>query len=230
MSRTADRVRDEVQLFDGLEDEAVRHLNSRLATVTAGKGELIYSPFDPGGAVYVVESGRVRLYRSASDGRQLTLALVDAGMLFGEVAAAGRATYDCYAEALDDCSLRMLRLSDLEVVTVRHPQVALNLLRSVCERLRRAEDQLESIAFHPVGSRLAAQLLELMERYGRVTPAGIRVDRRFTHVQLAEMIGTSRETLTKVINELRAAGAVDVRDRMLWVLDVDRLERLRDSG
>jgi CRP/FNR family transcriptional regulator len=69
-----------------------------------------------------------------------------------------------------------------------------------------------------------------MERYGRVTSSGIRIDQRFTHMQLAEMIGTSRETLTKVINDLREAGLVDVRERMVWVLDVDGLERLKHSG
>ena len=66
-----------------------------------------------------------------------------------------------------------------------------------------------------------------MDRYGRVTPSGIRIDERFTHLQLAEMIGTSRETLTKVLNELRDEGLIDVRERLVWVLDADGLERLK---
>ena len=79
-------------------------------------------------------------------------------------------------------------------------------------------------------SRLAGKLLELMDRYGRVTPNGIRIDERFTHMQLAEMIGTSRETLTKVLNEMRDAGLIDVRERLVWVLDADGLERLKTSS
>jgi CRP/FNR family transcriptional regulator len=69
-----------------------------------------------------------------------------------------------------------------------------------------------------------------MDRYGRVTRTGIRIDERFTHVQLAEMIGTSRETLTKVMNELREGGLIDVRERLVWVLDADGLERIRRTG
>jgi CRP/FNR family transcriptional regulator len=99
-------------------------------------------------------------------------------------------------------------------------------MRSLSERLRTAEDQIEALAFRPVPERLAGKLLELMDRYGRVTPNGIRIDERFTHMQLAEMIGTSRETLTKVLNELRESGLIDVRDRLIWVLDADGLENL----
>jgi len=122
------------------------------------------------------------------------------------------------------------RADAMYVVQTGHPQMAINLLRSLTERLRTTEDQLESLAFRGVPARLASQLLQLMDRYGRVTTTGIRIDERFTHVQLAEMIGTSRETLTKVMNELREGGLIDVRERLVWVLDADGLERLRQAG
>ena len=117
----------------------------------------------------------------------------------------------------------------LERAMAEHPQHALNLMRALASRLRDAEDQVESLAFRPVPARLAGKLLELMDRYGRVTPSGIRIDERFTHLQLAEMIGTSRETLTKVLNELRDEHLIDVRERLVWVLDVDGLERLKGA-
>jgi CRP/FNR family transcriptional regulator len=227
---TAERLRDTTDLFDGLPDEAIDQLDDRLAAGTFAKGELVYSPYERGDAIYLVETGRVRLYRSAPDGRQLTLAMLDRGMAFGQVAALEPDTFDCYAEAMEESRLRTLRLAELERVIAIYPQVAVNLLRTLSQRLRGAEDQLESIAFHGVPSRLAAKVLELMERYGRVTSSGIRIDQRFTHMQLAEMIGTSRETLTKVINDLRESGLVDVRERMVWVLDVEGLERLKQSG
>ena len=131
---------------------------------------------------------------------------------------------------MTDCVVRVLRVADLERAIAEHPRMALNLMRSLSERLRTAEDQIEALAFRPVPSRLAGKLLELMDRYGRVTPNGIRIDERFTHMQLAEMIGTSRETLTKVLNELRDAGLIDVRERLVWVLDVDGLERLKTAA
>jgi CRP/FNR family cyclic AMP-dependent transcriptional regulator len=226
MQHTGALNNDEPGIFEGLTDADLAEIDDRFSMVTFRKGELVYSPYDRGDSLFVLESGRIRLYRSATDGRQLTLAILDPGMAFGQVSVLDEPTHDAYAEALSDCVVRVLRLSDLERAIGSHPRVALNLMRTLSLRLRHAEDQIESLAFRAVPSRLAAKLLELMDRYGRVTPTGIRIDERFTHLQLAEMIGTSRETLTKVLNELRDEGLVDVRDRLVWVLDPDGLERL----
>lgn len=231
MSQTADHM-FESEILDGLSEPVLAALEGRFGAARFGKGELIYSPFDRADAMYVVQTGRIRLYRSAHDGRQLTLAMLDEGEVFGRVSPEGEALalHDAYAEAMTDAVVRVLPSAELERATAEHPRMALNLLRSLAERLRSTEDQLESLAFRGVPARLAAQLLQLMDRYGRVTHTGIRIDERFTHVQLAEMIGTSRETLTKVMNELREGGLIDVRDRLVWVLDPDGLERLRGSG
>jgi CRP/FNR family transcriptional regulator len=156
--------------------------------------------------------------------------MLDEGEAFGLVPMNGDDLHDAYAEAMSDCVLRVVPAADLERTAAEHPQVAMNLMRSLSQRLRSVEDRLESLAFRGVAARLAGQLLELMNRYGRVTPQGIRIDERFTHMQLAEMIGTSRETLTKVLNELRESGMIDVRERLVWVLDADALEHLKTSG
>jgi CRP/FNR family transcriptional regulator, cyclic AMP receptor protein len=229
VTQTADHTFDS-DILEGLPDQVLADLGGRFGAARFGKGELIYSPFDRADAMYIVQTGRVRLYRSAHDGRQLTLAMLDEGEVFGCVSPEGDSLHDAYAEAMTDAVVRVLANADLERVTADHPQMAINLLRSLTERLRTTEDQLESLAFRGVPARLASQLLQLMDRYGRVTRTGIRIDERFTHVQLAEMIGTSRETLTKVMNELRESGFIDVRERLVWVLDADGLERLRSAG
>jgi CRP/FNR family transcriptional regulator, cyclic AMP receptor protein len=220
----------EHEIFEGLTDVDLAELDDRFAMATFRKGELIYSPFDRGDALFLVESGRVRLFRSASDGRQVTLAMLDPGASFGQLSVLDKPLLDAYSEAMTDCVVRVLRIADLERAVADHPRMALNLMRSLAERLRDAEDQIEALAFRPVPARLAGKLLDLMDRYGRVTPNGIRIDERFTHMQLAEMIGTSRETLTKVLNELRDAGLIDVRERLIWVLDADALEHMKTAA
>jgi CRP/FNR family transcriptional regulator len=196
-------------------------------SLRAAAGELIYPAGAPAQLLYVVRSGRVRLSRTAAEGRQVTLSLLDEGMAFGHEALCDDAPYGGSAEALEDCTLVALSRSDCARLAAARPEATLLLLAAVADRVTAAEEQLASLAFHGVGARLAGKLLELADRYGKVTPAGVRIDQRFTHQQLSELIGTSRETLTKALNELRAAGVVDVLDRRLLLRDQAALDRLR---
>ena len=148
----------EHEIFDGLNDADLADLDDRFAMATFRKGELIYSPFDRGDALFLIQSGRVRLFRSASDGRQVTLAMLDAGSAFGQISRAGRAD-----------ARRLRRGHDRHAWcgccgwptwsgrSAEHPRMALNLMRSLAERLRTAEDQIEALAFRRVPARLAAQ-------------------------------------------------------------------------
>ena len=139
---TADSV--DIEIFEGLNDADLAELDDRFAMASFRKGELIYSPYDRGEALFVIESGRVRLFRSASDGRQVTLAMLDPGSSFGQISVLDDLMHDAYAETMADSVVRVLRVSDLERAIAQHPRVALNLMRSLSERLRTAEDQIES--------------------------------------------------------------------------------------
>jgi len=170
-------------------------------------------------SLLLVVAGRVRVFVAGPDGRELTLALLDAGDAFLTAPIVG-----ARVEALEDAALRTCSESDLSGLVELAPNFGMQVLRLLLESARDVGDDLARLAFCAVPQRLAAKLLELMDRYGRVTPRGIRIDVRFTHLQLSAMIGTSRETLTKALGELRATGAVDVRDRQIWVLDPRALE------
>jgi CRP/FNR family cyclic AMP-dependent transcriptional regulator len=170
-------------------------------------------------SLLLVVAGRVRVFVAGPDDRELTLALLDAGDAFLAAPIIG-----ARIEALEDAALRTCSESDLSRLVELAPNFGMHVLRLLLESARDVGDDLARLAFCAVPQRLAAKLLELMDRYGRVTPRGIRIDVRFTHLQLSAMIGTSRETLTKALGELRATGAVDVRDRQIWVLDPHALE------
>src|SRR6478736_2879241 len=142
----------EHEIFDGLNDADLADLDDRFAMATFRKGE----------SMFLIESGRVRLFRSAADGRQVTLSMRDPGATFGQVSVLDEPMHDAYAEAMTDSVVRILRVADLERTIGEHPRMALNLMRSLSERLRTAEDQIEALAFRPVPSRLAGKLLELM--------------------------------------------------------------------
>jgi CRP/FNR family cyclic AMP-dependent transcriptional regulator len=172
-------------------------------------------------SLVLVVSGRVRVFLAGPDDRELTLALLDSGEAFGAAPIEG--SRPRRMEALESSTVLTCTEDDLARLVESAPTFGIRVLGLLLESARSVGDELARLAFCAVPARLAAKLLELMERYGRVTPRGIRIDVRFTHMQLSAMIGTSRETLTKALGELRSSGSIDVRDRLIWVLDADAL-------
>jgi CRP/FNR family cyclic AMP-dependent transcriptional regulator len=179
-------------------------------------------------SLMLVVSGRVRVFIAGPDERELTLALLDAGEAFGAAPIEG--SRPRRIEALENTTLISCSEADLSRLVELAPTFGIRVVRLLLDTARNVGDELARLAFCAVPGRLAAKLLELMDRYGRVTPLGIRIDVRFTHLQLSAMIGTSRETLTKALGELRSSGAIDVRDRLIWVLDADALEAASAIG
>jgi CRP/FNR family transcriptional regulator, cyclic AMP receptor protein len=209
-----------VQTLEGLADHPLLdELPSHERTLVAGcfrlderlQGERFSGATS---SLVLVVAGRVRVFVEGPDERELTLALLDAGDAFLAAPIDG-----ARIEALENAALGTCSESDLSRLVETAPNFGMRVLRLLLDSARGVGDDLARLAFCAVPQRLAAKLLELMDRYGRVTPSGIRIDVRFTHLQLSAMIGTSRETLTKALGELRATGTVDVRDRLIWVLD-----------
>jgi CRP/FNR family cyclic AMP-dependent transcriptional regulator len=208
-------------LFDNLPPDERALVEECFRSERRRAGERFGDDVETGSLVLVV-SGRVRIFISGPDDRELTLALLDAGEAFGAAPIEG--SRPRRIEALEHTTLVSCSDADLARLVEQAPMFGVRVLRLLLDSARAVGDELARLAFCAVPARLAAKLLELMDRYGRVTPAGIRIDVRFTHLQLSAMIGTSRETLTKALGELRASGAIDVRDRLIWVLDADALE------
>jgi CRP/FNR family cyclic AMP-dependent transcriptional regulator len=208
-------------LFDDLPADEQALVADSFRLERREQGERFGDDNDASSLVLVV-SGRVRVFVAGPDERELTLALLDAGEAFG--AAPMEGARPRRIEALEPATILSCTEDELARLVEAAPAFGVRVLTLLLESARQVGDELARLAFCAVPARLAAKLLDLMERYGRVTPLGIRIDVRFTHMQLSAMIGTSRETLTKALGELRASGSIDVRDRLIWVLDADALE------
>ena len=208
-------------LFDDLPSEEQALVAEAFRLERREQGERFGEEVETSSLILVV-AGRVRVFLAGPDERELTLALLDAGEAFGAAPIEGARPRRI--EALESSSVLTCTEEDLGRLVEAAPTFGIRVLSLLLGTARQVGDELARLAFCAVPARLAAKLLELMERYGRVTPSGIRIDVRFTHMQLSAMIGTSRETLTKALGELRASGAIDVRDRLIWVLDADALE------
>ncbi len=201
----------EVDIFRDLAPEEIAALGRRAPMRTVPAGAVIYTPDEAGEVLFILKVGRVRLYRLSPDGNAFTMAIVESGTIFGEMALLGQVMRDSHAEALAPCVLCLMSRADVQTLLLGDPQIALRITETLGRRLLDAEQ------------RLAALLVALAERQPpRLFRPGQR-EVRLTHEQLADLVGTRRETATKVLNALRVAGLIELRRGRVLVLDVAAL-------
>jgi CRP-like cAMP-binding protein len=208
------------ELFQDLDNEGMKELDRVTAMTTCERGRVFYTPGETGEVLFLLKKGRVQIYRLSSEGKKLVIATLEAGTLFGEMALVGQGMYNTFAEALEPCTLCAMSRRDVEWLLQKYLRGATRLVEIVGRRLRDAETRLEALAFKSIPARLAVLLLAL-QREGFVEGQ--------THQDLAEMIGTYRETVTQTLNEFKAQGMIEIHRKRIEIRDATRLERLAET-
>lgn len=207
----------EIDIFQDLNHEDMDWMDRVTTMTTCEKGRVFYTPNETGEVLFLLKRGRVQLYRISPAGKKLVIATLGPGSIFGEMAMVGQGMYNTFAEAVDDCTLCVMGRADLERVLVEKPQVGIRMIEALGRRLREAEARLEDIAFKNIPARLASLLLRLQEEHGRTIEG-------YTHQDLAEMIGTYRETTTQTLNDFKRNGLLEIGRKRL---ELQNLEGLR---
>jgi CRP-like cAMP-binding protein len=182
-------------------------------------GAVIYDPERMEEILFLVQEGEVELYRLSPEGKEEVLGQLGPGHLFGEMALLGQGMYDTFARAKGDCLLGTIDGASLRGLLVAKPALALAILGAVGERLVEVEALLEDVTFKSVAARLAALLLRLMKKQGPVI-AG------FTHQELANTIGTYRETTTQTLGAFKRQGLIRIGRKRVEVLDPEGLRAI----
>src|SRR3712207_2660762 len=157
--------------------------------------------------------GQLQVYETDPSGRELTLAVLEGGTSIGATGLVPRAPRELHARALEPSVLCYLNRRDLERLVSTNPQVGLGLARMLAERLVGMEARWADVAAKEVPARLASMLLLLVQSEGVIAPEGYRIPTRYTHQQLATMIGANRESTTRALGELQEGGGIEVRSR-----------------
>ena len=213
----------ESDLFQGLGQEEMDTIAHKLPMATCQRGQILYAPDETGEALFVLKSGSVRICRLAPDGRKLVLATVGMGSVFGQMGSLGQTMTSSFAEAVSDAKVCVMSGIDVDEYLFSHPAVALRMVRLLSSRLGAAEDRLEQILFQPVPVRVGHLLLTLANEDGEIEG--------FTRQQLAELIGTSRETVSRATVEFKNLGFISTDRRCTRIVDADGLEaHLRSIG
>jgi CRP/FNR family transcriptional regulator len=217
-----------VDIFEGLSNEEIKELLSDLlqrnAEINLQAGEVFYTPQEPDGKLFILTKGRVRIYKMEGS-REFTLEMVDAGTVFGEVAFTPHALRDAYAEAMEPSILLAMERADVERLIQQKPQVGIRIISLLSERLHYYETRMQDVTLKEVPARLASLILFLVESEGVQRPGEISIPTRYSHEHLGTMIGANREAVTRAFGRLQDEGAVQLRRRLIYVEDVEALER-----
>jgi CRP/FNR family transcriptional regulator len=214
-----------VDIFEPLSEEEIEQLNGQLSDVHLERGEIFYTPQDRSERLFVLWKGRVRIYRT-TDAREFTLATVEAGTVFGEMALTAQQLQGAYAQAMEASELSIMRREDLERLMMEKPEVGLQISHLLSERLRRYETRLEDITLKGITARLASLLVLLLESEGVMTgDHSLKIPTHYTHERLGTMVGANREAVTRAFGHLQDEGVVELRRRLIYVPEVEALRR-----
>ena len=214
-----------VDIFEPLTEREIEDLNGQLPDRRISRGEVFYGPEDRSERLFILQSGRVRVFRATPDGREFTLAMVEAGTVFGEMALTGQQLEGAYAQALEPSQVSTMGKADLERLIREKPEVGLRIMSLLSERLRRYETRLEDANMKDVRSRLAGIIVLLVESEGVRSGTGYRIPAHYTHERLGTMIGANRVAVTRAFGLLQDEGVVELRRRLIHVPDLDALRR-----
>ena len=213
----------------GLSDHDVERFGRIMRLASYRKGQVVFMPLDSADAVFVLHSGKIKLSRIGDDGRELTLAIVEPGETFGEVDVLAEHPRDAVAEVLEDGVIGIVAKTDFECFLQYQPQCCLNLSKLIGARVTRAEQRIESFVFLDAPERLAYLLLDLVRTVGIPCSDGLGAKISCTHQGLANIIGTTRETVSIVLGQLQEACLVGTGNRFVRILDEQRLDDLPDA-
>jgi CRP/FNR family cyclic AMP-dependent transcriptional regulator len=214
----------DTELFRDLSARDLAELEIVTTLTSVPRGRVFYRPEDPGERLFLLRQGRVQLYRISPEGKKLVIATLGPGALFGEMALLGQQMHNAFAEAMEDCSIMVMSRADLERLMLNDPTIGRRILTLTQRRLNDAEARLEDMAFKGIPARLASLLLRLSADQDSDSITGL------THQDLAETIGTYRETATQVLNDLKADGLIEIGRKRITILDANRLRDIAETG
>ena len=193
------------------------------------QGDILYTPYESSERLFILKKGRVQVYEIDQAGDEITLSVVEGGNIFGEMSLTGQSLQGVYVRALAPSFVVSLKRTDLEDLIMKKPEVGLRLMRELAERLRASQVRYANIIHKDVPARLATLILTLVDSEGLVSDESLRIPTRYTHEQLASMVGSKRVAVTRAFRKLEEARAVRLKDRYIIVKDLGALREAAAS-
>jgi CRP-like cAMP-binding protein len=215
-----------IPLLADLGHDVLQRLVGNVTLTEVRRRRVVYLPGDPGTAVYFVNGGRVKISKVTRDGKELTLAYRGPGEVFGELVLIDGGPREEMAEAMENALITEIDRNEFERLVQREGMIGYRLTRIVAERRREVENKIETLIFKDVNAKLAELLLRLASEYGVDDERGTLVALKITHQEMANLIGSTRETVSLTLSQFKRKGLIQTDGRKVILADRDGLKAL----
>lgn len=215
-----------IPLLAELGPDVLARLAERIELREIRRREVVYLPGDPGEVLYFVNGGRVKVSKVTRDGKALTLNYCGPSELFGETCLVEGGPREEMAEAMENSMVTEIERGDFEQLLAENARLGLHMTKLLAERRRDLENKLETLVFRDVTSKLAELLLKLAQEYGVEDSRGTLVALKITHQELANLIGSTRETVSLTLSQFKRKNLICTDGRKVIISDAESLRAL----
>ena len=208
-----------VPLFATLTDAEFSSLQSIFLTRSFRKNQIIFLEEETGKYMYIVLAGKVKVTKTTSGGKETVLAIHQPGDFFGEMSLLDGKTSPATVSAMEDCRIVTVSAPDFQKCLMQNEKIVRQIIQVLCSRLRQVWSQVQSLSYSTADARIRGTLQQLSRKHGVPDARGIIINLKITHQELAAMVGTSRETVSRSLAHLRRQGILDVEGRRIRVLN-----------
>lgn len=211
-------------LFSGLSDGALEQIMAVSMERRYRKNMIVFMEGEPGDAFYYVKSGKVKIFRTYEDGREHIIHIMGEGDVFGEATLFNSINYPASASTYEDSVIGIIKNSELEKLVAQSPGLSLKIIKLLAAKLVLAQKKIKDLTFNDVFSRTASLLLKLAEDHGTHSDKGIVIDMPLSRQELADMAGTTRETVSRVLSKFRKEKSITELSDRIVILDAEKLK------
>lgn len=214
----------QISIFSELKEEFLEKIHNISSPRRYGKGRIIIMEGEPGEAFFYVKSGLIKISKLSSDGREHILHILNEGHIFAEVTLFSKTVYPATAEVLEEAEIGMIKNEELEKVLMQNPELALQLIKYLNKRLVEAHMKIRNLALYDTYGRTAQALLKLAEDYGKKSSKGIELDLNISRQELANIVGTTRETVIRALTTFKKEHSIDIDKNTITITDLEKVK------
>jgi CRP/FNR family transcriptional regulator len=207
-----------VPLFATLSEEEFKTLEPIFQVKNYRKNQVIFLEEETGNYMYIVLAGKVKVTKTTASGKETILAIHQVGDFFGEMALLDGRTSPATVSAMEDCRIAAIHHNDFSRRLMSNDKVVRQIIQVLCSRLRQVWSQVQELSYSTADDRIKAGILQLSRKHGVQDARGIIIDLKITHQELAELVGTSRETVTRTLARLQKKGILHLENRRIILL------------